>query len=105
MNKFLVVARPAKPLPEGVNVQGCIQHLEELRKKRGAEVFTLVEDDGYGFVILIDVENHDELMAELFKNPLGRWGTYQVFALGTLEGELRAMEAVGFEFNVSHRSS
>ncbi len=102
MNKFLVIARPAKPLPEGVNVRGCIEHLEELKEKRGAEVFTLVEDDGYGFAILIDVETHDELMAELFKNPLGRWGTYQVHPLGTLEGEIRAMEAIGFEFNLSH---
>ena len=100
MNKFLVRARPAKPLPEGVNIQGCIEHLEELKEKRNAEIHTLVEDDGYGFAILIDVESHDDLMAELFKNPLGRWGTYQVHALGTLEGERKAMEAIGFEFNL-----
>ena len=104
MNKFLVLARPAKPLPEGANVQGCIRHLEQLREERGAEVFTLVEDDGYGFAVLIDVESHDELMAELFKNPLGNWGNYQVFPLGTLEGERRAMEAIGFEFSASKRS-
>jgi hypothetical protein len=66
-----------------------------------AEVYTLVEDDGFGFAILIDVSTHDDLMAELFKNPLGRWGSYQVYPLGTLEGEVKAMEAIGFEFNLS----
>lgn len=101
MNKFLVLARPAKPLPEGANIQKAVDHLDSLREKMNAEVYTLVEDDGYGFAILIDVKTHDELMAELFKNPLGRWGTYQVYPLGTLEGEREAMEAIGFEFNLS----
>ncbi len=101
MNKFLVLARPAKPLPEGANIQKAIDHLDSLREKMNAEVYTLVEDDGCGFAILIDVKTHDELMAELFKNPLGRWGTYRVYPLGTLEGEREAMEAIGFEFNLS----
>jgi hypothetical protein len=54
-----------------------------------------VDDDGYGFAILVDVESHDELMAILFENPLGRWGEYQVMALGTMEGEYQAMRKAG----------
>ncbi len=95
MAKFLVLARPAKPLPEGANVKRAIEHLEKLRDGGRAEVFTLIEDDGYGFALLIDVNDHDELMGILFENPLGRWGEFQVFPLGTLEGERRAMEAIG----------
>jgi len=95
MAKFLVLARPAKPLPEGVNVKGAVDHLKALTETGRAEVYTLVEDDGYGFAILIDVDDHDELMAILFQNPLGRWGEFQVLPLGTLEGERRAMEAIG----------
>lgn len=95
MAKFLVLARPAKPLPENANVNGAIEHLHKLKESGRAEVYTLVEDDGYGFVILVDVSDHDELMEILFRNPLGRWGEYQVFPLGTIEGERRAMEKIG----------
>jgi hypothetical protein len=95
MAKFLVLARPAKPLPEGANVKRAIDHLQTLKEGGRAEVYTLIEDDGYGFAILIDVGDHDELMGILFENPLGRWGEFQVLPLGTLEGERRAMESVG----------
>jgi hypothetical protein len=95
MAKFLVLARPVKPLPQGTNLKGAIDHLVTLRESGRAEVFTLVEDDGYGFAILVDVESHDELMGILFANPLGRWGEYQVMALGTMEGEYEAMRKAG----------
>ncbi len=95
MAKFLVLARPVKPLPEGANLKGVIAHLETLQERKQAEVHTIVEDDGYGFAILLDVESHDELMAILFENPLGRWGEYQVMALGTMDGEYQAMRKAG----------
>jgi len=95
MAKFLVLARPAKPLPEGANLKRAVDHLQTLRDSGRAEIYTLIEDDGYGFAILIDVADHDELMGILFENPLGRWGEYQVLPLGTLEGERRAMENIG----------
>ncbi|MGH6681460.1 MAG: hypothetical protein ACREDL_21585 [Bradyrhizobium sp.] len=95
MAKFLVLARPSKPLPEGANVKRAVEHLQKLKDSGRAEIHTLVEDDGYGFAILIDVNDHDELMGILFENPLGRWGEYQVMALGTLDGERRAMEKIG----------
>ena len=89
MNKFLVLARPAKPLPEGANIQKAVDHLDSLREKMNAEVYTLVEDDGYGFAILIDVKTHDELMAELFKNPLGRWVPIRSIPWGPWKGSER----------------
>jgi muconolactone delta-isomerase len=95
MAKFLVLARPAKPLPEGANIKRAVEHLQRLQESGRAEVYTLIEDDGYGFAFLIDVGDHDELMAILFENPLGRWGEFQVMPLGALEGERRAMENVG----------
>ena len=95
MAKFLVLARPAKPLPEGVNVKRAVGHLQALKDAGRAEVYTLIEDDGYGFAILIDVDDHDELMGILFESPIGRWGEFQVMPLGTLDGERRAMEAIG----------
>ncbi|MBI2207170.1 MAG: hypothetical protein HYU41_25320 [Candidatus Rokubacteria bacterium] len=95
MAKFLVLARPVKPLPQGANLKGVIDHLVTLQEGGRAEIFTIVEDDGYGFAILVDVTSHDELMAILFENPLGRWGEYQVMALGTMEGETEAMRKAG----------
>jgi hypothetical protein len=95
MAKFLVLARPVKPLPQSANLKGAVDHLVALRDRGRAEVFTIVDDDGYGFAILVDVESHDELMAILFENPLGRWGEYQVMALGTMEGEYQAMRKAG----------
>ena len=95
MPKYLILARPAKPIPEKANIQKSVELWKELRDERGAEVYSIVEDDGYGFVILLDIEDPDELMGILFKNPLGRWGDYQVYVLGTLEGEHKAMRAAG----------
>ena len=95
MAKFLVLARPVKPLPAGANLKGVIEHLTRLQERKQAEIHTIVVDDGYGFAIVIDVDCHDELMAILFENPLGRWGEYQVMALGTIEGEYQAMRKAG----------
>jgi hypothetical protein len=41
------------------------------------------------------VADHDELMMILFSNPGGNWGDFQVYPLGTLEGEADAMKAAG----------
>ena len=95
MAKFLVLARPRKPMPERANVEGSRAQWRELRDIGKAEVYEIIEDNGAGFAVFLDVDNHDELMAILFKNPLGNWGEYQVLPLGTLEGETTAMRAAG----------
>ena len=95
MAKFLVLARPRKPIPERANVEGARAQWRELRDLGKAEVYEIIEDNGAGFAVFLDVDNHDELMAILFKNPLGNWGEYRVLPLGTLEGETTAMRAAG----------
>ena len=93
--KFLVLARPVKPIPEKANLQKATDLWRKLKEEGKAEVYRIVEDNGFGFAALVDVENHDELMSILFANPIGRWGDYQVFPLGTLFGEALAMRQAG----------
>ena len=95
MAKFLILARPNKPIPEKANIKGARDRWIELRRQGKAEVYEIIEDNGAGFVVFLDVANHDELMMILFSNPIGNWGDYQVFPLGTLEGEMAAMKAAG----------
>lgn len=95
MAKFLILARPTKPIPERANVEGARAHWRALRDEGRAEVYEIIEDNGAGFAVFLDVADHDELMAVLFRNPLGSWGEYQVLPLGTLEGETRAMREAG----------
>ena len=95
MAKFLILARPRKPMPEKANVEGARAQWRELRDVGKAEVYEIIEDNGAGFAVFLDVDDHAELMAILFKNPLGNWGEYQVLPLGTLEGETTAMRAAG----------
>jgi hypothetical protein len=95
MAKFLVLARPNKPIPEGANIQGARDKWKKLRDQGKAEVYEIIEDNGAGFAVFIDVSDHDELMSVLFSNPGGNWGDYQVFPLGTLDGEADALKAAG----------
>jgi len=95
MAKFLILARPRKPMPEKANVEGARAQWRALRDEGKAEVYEIIEDNGAGFAVFLDVDDHDELMAILFRNPLGSWGEFQVLPLGTLEGETNAMRAAG----------
>lgn len=92
---FLVLARPAKPLPEGVNVEGAADQWRELEEEGRADAYRIVEDDGYGFAVFLDVDDHDELIDILFKNPIGRWGEYEVHPLTSVEAEFSAMLKAG----------
>lgn len=95
MAKFLVLARPKKPLPQKANVEGARAQWRALRDEGRAEVYEIVEDNGAGFAVFLEVDDHDELMSLLFRNPGGSWGGYEVYPLGTLEGETRAMREAG----------
>lgn len=98
MAKFLILARPKKPIPEKANVEGARTQWRKLRDEGKAEVYEIIEDNGAGFAVFLDVDDHDDLMTILFRNPLGSWGEYQVLPLGTLEGETRAMREAGIIF-------
>ena len=95
MAKFLILARPNKPIPEKANIAGARETWKALRDAGKAEVYEIIEDNGAGFAVFLDVDDHDELMSILFSNPIGNWGDYQVFPLGTLAGEMKAMRAAG----------
>lgn len=95
MAKFLVLARPNKPIPEKANIGGAREKWRELKNQGRAEVYEIIEDNGAGWAVFLDVRDHDELMLILFSNPVGNWGSYQVYPLGSLEGEMAAMKAAG----------
>ena len=46
MAKFLVLARPRKPMPERANVEGARAQWRELRDIGKAEVYEIIEDNG-----------------------------------------------------------
>lgn len=95
MWNFLVLARPTKPIHEKANVDGARERWRALRDAGKADVYEIVEDNGCGWAVFLEVESHDELMAILFANPIGRWGEYEVLPLGTLDGEARAIAGAG----------
>ena len=56
MAKFLVLARPRKPLPEKANVEGARAQWRQPRDAGKAEVYEIIEDNGASFAIFIDVD-------------------------------------------------
>ena len=55
MAKFLVLARPNKPIPERANIQGAREKWKELRRQGKAEVYEIIEDNGAGWAVFLDV--------------------------------------------------
>jgi len=93
LQKFLVVGKVAKPLPPGANVKGSLEQLRLLKERGRAEAYAIAGMEG--FVAILEVSNNDELNDILYKNPLGRWGEYSVYPLGTFAGERRTLTEIG----------
>ena len=91
MQRFLVMARPLKPLPQKANIEGSRRHFMSLRETHGAAVYPLVQDEGVGMAIIVNVASHDELISLLNPNPMGSWGNFEVYPLATIEGERQSM--------------
>jgi muconolactone delta-isomerase len=91
--KFLVIGKVAKPLPHGANIKGSLEQLRILKERGRAEAYAIVGMEG--FVAIMEVSNNDELNDILYKNPLGRWGEYSVYPLGTFAGERRTLTEIG----------
>ena len=89
--RFLILARPAKPLQPDLDYQGTDLMLERIRDKYGAIVHRLVEDVA-GYSILINVENHDQIREVL--KPLPDYDLRQLpdFPRGTLSGHRRHIQ-------------
>lgn len=48
-----------------------------------------------GFVALVDVDNHEELMEILQTNPVTLWGEFQVIPLTSAEAEEGILRKLG----------
>ena len=93
LQRFLVIGKVAKPMPQGANVKGSLEQLRILKERGRAEAYAIAGMEG--FVMIVEVSNNDELNDILYKNPLGRWGEYSVYPLGTFAGERRTLTEIG----------
>jgi len=78
--RFLVLVRPALPLPEDADFKGTEQYLEWWRNAYNADTYELAEG---GYVIITDAGSHDELRKLLDAIPLNkkRQARIEVFSL------------------------
>lgn len=81
--RFLILARPAKPIPPDLDYDGTDRLLVEMREKHGAQVYRLVEDV-VGYAILVSVEDNDMLRELLEPLPIATYVNFQIIPLGTL---------------------
>lgn len=93
-NRFLVLARPAKPIPPELDYEGTDRMLAGIREKHGAQVYRLVEDV-VGYAMLISVENNDMLRAVLEPLPITTYVNYEIIPLGTLERHKQHIAELG----------
>jgi hypothetical protein len=92
--RFLILARPAKPIPPDLDYAGTDRMLIELRDKHGAQVYRLVEDV-VGYAILVNVRDHDMLRELLEPLPITTYVNYQIIPLGTLARHRKHIEDLG----------
>lgn len=93
MAKFLIIVKTTKPIPSNADIKGSILHWKELEKSGKAEVYAIGGLEG--FVALVEVNNHEELMEILQTNPVCLWGEFQVVPLTSAEAEERILHNLG----------
>lgn len=92
--RFLILARPAKPLPPTLDYAGTDRMLADIATKYGAVIHRLVEDVA-GYAILINVESNDQIREILEPLPITLFVNYQIFPLGTLSGHRKHVADLG----------
>lgn len=94
--RFLVLVRPAKPIPPDADFEGTDRYMAQLHQERGAQVYRLVEDQ-VGYALVVNAESHDEVRMLLDAIPLSkkRQVRIQVAPIFTLQGERRALKNAG----------
>ena len=107
--RFLILARPAKPLPPDLDYAGTDAMLERLGDEHGAMVHRLVDrrlcdpdrrrrrDGIAGYAILIDVDSNDRIRTLLEPLPITTYVNYEILPLGTIGGHERHIQALGLE--------
>ena len=93
MARFLVVATTVQPLPGDADLSAAAAHWRDLVRNKDAEAF-VIDGDG-GFIVLLDVDDHEELMEILMSNPMNRWGEFEVIPMISAEAEERILERAG----------
>ena len=94
--RFLILARPAKPLPPDLDYASTDTMLASMREEHGAIIHRLVEDIA-GYAILIDVESNDQIRALLEPLPITTYVNYEIRPLGTLEAHGGHIENLGLQ--------
>jgi muconolactone delta-isomerase len=94
--RFLILARPAKPLPPTLDYEGTDRMLAEIKLRYGAIVHRLVEDVA-GYAILINVESNDQLREILEPLPITLFVNYEIIPLGTLSGHSAHIQDLGLK--------
>ena len=91
MPNFLIIAKPLQPETADLHAAAC--HWREIAQSKGAEVFVI--GDRGGFIVQVDVADHEELMDILMTNPTNRWGEYEVIPLISPEAEHQILTRAG----------
>lgn len=94
--RFLILARPAKPLPPTLDYEGTDRMLEGIKERYGATIHRLVEDVA-GYAILINVASNDELREILEPLPITTFVNYEIMPLGTLSGHKKHIQDLGLK--------
>jgi muconolactone delta-isomerase len=93
--RFLILARPAKPLPPTLDYEGTEKMLDDIKVRHGAIVHRIVADVA-GYAIFINVENHDQLREILEPLPITTFVNYEILPLGTLSGHRKHIQNLGY---------
>lgn len=93
--RFLILARPAKPLPPTLDYEGTDKMLQQITEKYGAIVHRLVADVA-GYAILVNVESNDQLREILEPLPITTYVNYEILPLGTLGGHKKHIAELGY---------
>jgi muconolactone delta-isomerase len=94
--RFMILARPAKPLPPDLDYALTDRMLAQMAKEHGALVHRLVEDIA-GYAILIDVESNDQIRTLLEPLPITTYVNYEILPLGTMGGHDQHIRALGLD--------
>ena len=94
--RFLILARPAKPLPPDLDYAGTEAMLARIAAETGAMVHRLVEDIA-GYAILVDVDSNDRIRTLLEPLPITTFVNYEILPLGTIDGHERHIQALGLD--------
>ncbi len=79
--RFLVFVRPALPLPEDADFKGTERYINWWRSEYKADAYKLMEG---GYVVITDIDSHDELRKLLDAIPLSKKRQVRIEVLGLL---------------------